>query len=138
MKIKLQGSGKAKTPVKPETLDPVWNFDASFELNEKSIDQHLTFELFDDDRFTANDFLGHFSFPVEELVDRETVAGYFDLMTKEKSALAGGEVLVIITVAGKMDDDARKELLNSIAKKVEIKAHGMKAIKPKTKEKKAT
>ena len=138
MKIKLQGSGKAKTPVKPETLDPVWNFDCSFELNEKSIDQDLTFEMYDDDRFSANDFLGHFSFPVDDLIDRGNVAGYFDLLDKEKTKLAGGEVLVLITIAGKLDDEARKALLDSLAKKVEIKAHGVKAIKPKSKEKKAT
>eukprot|EP00055_Hartaetosiga_balthica_P002455 m.4028 g.4028 ORF g.4028 m.4028 type:complete len:652 (+) comp2160_c0_seq1:76-2031(+) len=78
---------KQKSKVHPATLNP--NFDQEFVFNVKLPfhNRKVYVEVWDKDRFTANDFMGSMSFHLDEVLDprnEERFSGWFKLLGKKQ------------------------------------------------------
>lgn len=68
--VKLQlGKSKARTRVIRKTLNPSWNEEFTFKVDDLSEELHIS--LWDEDKFLVDDFLGQVKVPVSKVLDSE-------------------------------------------------------------------
>eukprot|EP01028_Stygiella_incarcerata_P003430 TRINITY_DN1682_c0_g1_i1.p1 TRINITY_DN1682_c0_g1~~TRINITY_DN1682_c0_g1_i1.p1 ORF type:complete len:757 (+),score=209.80 TRINITY_DN1682_c0_g1_i1:121-2391(+) len=65
------GPQTVKTSVIKKTLNPTWNESFVFSFAPGEIPEEVFFQVFDSDRFTKDDFLGHVRVPMKDFVDLE-------------------------------------------------------------------
>lgn len=88
---------KVKTKTQKKTLDPVWNEEFSFKISSVWRDE-LRFVVWDWDIYSANDFMGQFTFPVKKLVSVAKVGPcpslttWIDVQTNEKNEDVSGAI----------------------------------------------
>jgi Ca2+-dependent lipid-binding protein len=71
VKLKLGSTQEARTKPQPSTLNPVWNEDVFFVVAEP-FDEPLLLTVADFNPYSANDFLGQISIPLESIETRIT------------------------------------------------------------------
>eukprot|EP00056_Hartaetosiga_gracilis_P021935 m.27335 g.27335 ORF g.27335 m.27335 type:complete len:652 (-) comp9344_c0_seq1:132-2087(-) len=91
VKVKIipdhNNSTKQKSEVHPETLNPDFNTTFTFAVKEPTLGRKVHIEVWDKDRFTANDFMGGMSFHLDEVVDprnENRFTGWFKLLGRKQ------------------------------------------------------
>ncbi|KAH9322295.1 hypothetical protein KI387_016934 [Taxus chinensis] len=98
------GKIKARTRVIRKTLDPSWNEEFTFKVEDLS--EQLVVSIWDDDRFFNDDFLGQVKIPVSTVLDAEKQTmplTWFPVQaraSKSKSKVSG-EILLTISLYGR-------------------------------------
>lgn len=73
---------QTKTKVIMKTLDPEWN--EHFEIDITDPFHIIKVIVYDWDRFSSNDFLGQFIFPIADLADGKKVRKWYKLINEDK------------------------------------------------------
>ncbi|MCL7043837.1 hypothetical protein MKW94_011482 [Papaver nudicaule] len=101
--VKLQlGKQRLKTKVVKKSLNPSWNEDFSFRVDD--LNEELLISVFDEDKFMTHDFIGQLKFPISEIFDAEnkTLGTYwYTLQPRNKTSKNKecGEILLTIALS---------------------------------------
>lgn len=83
------GGEEVRTHTEPKTLNPVWQFEATVMVH--SLEADLVFEVYDEDKFSSDDFLGKVKLPLRSLVPNQQT-------NKKLSLEPTGGIRVIMTL----------------------------------------
>lgn len=103
--VKLQlGKSKARTRVIRKTLNPSWNEEFTFKVDDLSEELHIS--LWDEDKFLVDDFLGQVKVPVSKVLDSEKQTmplTWFPLQPRgsRSKAKSCGEILLTVSLYGR-------------------------------------
>ncbi|KAI3838630.1 hypothetical protein MKX03_030396 [Papaver bracteatum] len=101
--VKLQlGKQRLKTKVVKKNLNPSWNEDFNFRVEDLS--EELLINVFDEDKFLAHDFIGQVKIPISEIFDAENKTlgtCWYTLQPKNKKIKQKecGEILLTISLS---------------------------------------
>ncbi|KAI3969441.1 hypothetical protein MKX01_020002 [Papaver californicum] len=101
--VKLQlGKQRLKTKVVKKNLNPSWNEDFSFRVED--LNEELQINVFDEDKFLAHDFIGQVKIPISEIFDAQNKTlgtSWYTLQPKNKKIKQKecGEILLTISLS---------------------------------------
>ncbi|RZC65921.1 hypothetical protein C5167_009611 [Papaver somniferum] len=101
--VKLQlGKQRLKTKVVKKNLNPSWNEDFNFRVED--LNEELQINVFDEDKFLAHDFIGQVKIPISEIFDAENKTlgtCWYTLQPKNKKIKQKecGEILLTISLS---------------------------------------
>ena len=78
---------KSTSSFKPETLEPVWNEDFSFQVT--NLNSELIVEVYDKDRVGKDDFEGSTTISLSQLKHQNKIDGWYDLVVGEDASNNG-------------------------------------------------
>ncbi|KAH8298574.1 hypothetical protein KR044_012149 [Drosophila immigrans] len=102
------GRTKKKTKTIQKNLNPVFNETFTFELQPQDRDKRLLIEIWDWDRTSRNDFMGSFSFSLEEL-QKEPIDGWYKFLSQVEGEHYNIPCVDVINDMARLRDEVQHE-----------------------------
>ncbi|XP_034107921.1 protein kinase C, eye isozyme [Drosophila albomicans] len=102
------GRTKKKTKTIQKNLNPVFNETLTFELQPQDREKRLLIEIWDWDRTSRNDFMGSFSFSLEEL-QKEPIDGWYKFLSQVEGEHYNIPCVDVINDMARLRDEVQHE-----------------------------
>lgn len=84
------GNIQLRSPTQTKTSNPEWHFEADLKLN--NVDKEITVALYDEDKYTKDDFFGDFKLNIDDIIKQETVLNQTAKLSKK------GEIVYSVSI----------------------------------------